>query len=251
MTVAEHARALIASATRIVGFTGAGISTESGIPDFRSEDGLWTRHAMTTLQRFTSSEETRVAFWRMALGLWPTLRDARPNAGHAAFVELHRQSRLDLLVTQNIDSLHQRAGLPAEKVVELHGAATEAVCLTCGDRIRAEDVGRRVEAGEAAPRCRCGGLLKPATILFGELLPPGVIERAVAAVEHCDVLLVAASSLEVEPAASLPVTARRAGAHVVVVNRDPTPHDDIADVVVRGETGAVLPPLVRRHGGTE
>ena len=258
MTVAEHARALIAVATRIVGFTGAGISTESGIPDFRSEDGgLWTRHSIPTLQAFKSSEAARAGFWQMALSLWPTLRDARPNAGHDAFVELHRQGRLDLLVTQNIDSLHQRAGLPAEKVIEMHGAATEAVCLTCGDRIAADEVARRVEAGDAAPRCRsrdssltrparhCDGLLKPAVTLFGEDLPPGVLARATAALEQCDLLLVVGSSLEVEPAASLPALARNAGARLVVVNRDPTRLDDSADAVVRSEIGDVLSELVR------
>ena len=248
MTVVERAQALMTSASRIVGFTGAGISTESGVPDFRSEDGLWTRHSMTTLQEFTSSEETRREFWGMALDVWSTLRDARPNAGHDAFVELHRQGRLELLVTQNIDSLHQRAGLPAEKAIELHGTATEAACLTCDDRVAADEVGRRLEAGETAPCCRCGGLLKPAVILFGETLPPGVLVRAGAAVECCDLLLVVGSSLEVEPAASLPRIARMAGARLVIVNRDPTPHDDIADVVVRGEIGAVLPVLVRRRG---
>ena len=264
MTVAEHARALIAGATRIVGFTGAGISTESGIPDFRSEDGgLWTRHSILTLQEFKSSEAPRAGFWRMALSLWPTLRDARPNAGHDAFVELHRQGRLDLLVTQNIDSLHQRAGLPAEKVIEMHGAATEAVCLTCGDRIAADEAARRVEAGDAAPRCRsrgssltrparharhCDGLLKPAVTLFGEDLPPGVLARATAALDQCDLLLVVGSSLEVEPAASLPALARNAGARLVVVNRAPTPLDGSADAVVHGEIGDMLPDLVRSPG---
>ena len=134
-------------------------------------------------------------------------------------------------------------------MLELHGTATEAVCLTCGDRVAADEACRRVGAGERAPRCRqCGGLLKPATILFGEELPPGVMARAEAAVEECDLLLAVGSSMEVEPAASLPCIAREAGARLVVVNREPTLHDDIADVVVRGEIGAVLPALVRRPG---
>ena len=250
MNMAEKARALIAAASRIVGFTGAGISTESGVPDFRSEDGgLWTQHRIATIQDFASSQEVRIEFWRLALAVWPTMRDARPNAGHQTLAELHRQGRLDAVITQNIDNLHQRSGLPAERVIELHGTATEAVCLDCGDRVAAEEVHRRVEAGEPAPRCRrCGGLLKPATTLFGEALPPGVMAQAEAAVEHCDLLLAVGSSLEVEPAASLPGMAREAGAHVIVVNREPTPLDDLADAVVRGEIGAVLPPLVRRHG---
>ncbi len=254
-TETERARALIADATRIVGFTGAGISTESGIPDFRSpDDGLWIRQASVTLPDFESDDTARVDFWRMARGLWPTLRDAQPNAGHHAFVELHRQGRLDLLVTQNVDSLHQRAGLPADQVIELHGAATEAVCLDpgCGGRVPAEDVYRRIEAGESAPRCeRCNGLLKPAVILFCESLPPGVMTRAKDAIQHCDLLLVAGSSLEVEPAASLPRLAHEAGAQVVIVNRDATPHDAIAHAVVHGEIGAVLPALVRREDETE
>ena len=250
MNPEDKARALIAAATRIVGFTGAGISTESGVPDFRSEDGgLWTQHRTASIQDLASSEEARVEFWRLALAVWPTMRDARPNAGHEVLVELHRQGRLDAVITQNIDSLHQRSGLPAERVIELHGTATEAVCLDCGDRVTADEACRRVEAGEPAPRCReCRGMLKPATTLFGEELPPGVMTRAEAAVEQCDLLLAVGSSLEVEPAASLPRLARAAGARAIVVNREPTPHDAIADVVVRGEIGAVLPALVGRPG---
>ena len=250
MNPAEKARELLAVASRIVGFTGAGISTESGVPDFRTEDGgLWTQHRITTTRDFASSEEARIEFWRLALAVWPTMRDARPNAGHEAFVKLHRQGRLDAVITQNIDSLHQRSGLPDEMVLELHGTATEAVCLNCDDRVAADEACRRVEAGEPAPRCRrCAGSLKPATTLFGEALPPEVLSRANAAVEQCDLLLAVGSSLEVEPAASLPRVARATGARLIVVNRNATPLDDIANVVVRGEIGAILPALVHRHG---
>ena len=250
MNMEEKARALTAGASRIVGFTGAGISTDSGVPDFRSENGgLWTQHRIVTFQEFVSCEEARVEFWRLALAVRPTMRGARPNAGHEAFVELHRQGRLDALITQNIDNLHQRSGLPADKLLELHGTATEAVCLTCGDRVAADEACRRVEAGEPAPRCRqCGGLLKPATILFGEALPPDVMARAEAAVGQCDLLIAVGSSLEIEPAASLPRVAREAGAHLIVVNRDPTPLDGIADAALHREIGAVLPVLVRRGG---
>lgn len=248
----SRARDLVAGASRIVGFTGAGISTESGIPDFRGENGLWTRNSIPDLQDFAASEEARAGFWRLALELWPTVRDARPNAGHHAFVELHRQGRLDVVITQNIDGLHQRSGLPTDKVLELHGAATEAVCLHCDDRIAADEAYRRVKEGEQAPRClrpRCGGPLKPDVILFGEDLPPDVMKRAEAAVKQCDLFLAVGSSLEVRPANKLPRVAREAGAHLIVVNRDDGPLDDAADAVLHDEIGAVLPALVRQAEG--
>ena len=243
------ARELIAGASRIVGFTGAGISTESGVPDFRSPNGVWARNRIVDFQEFVSSEAGRIEYWRQKAAAWPAMRDARPNAGHHAFVELHRQGRLEALITQNIERLHQRSGVPAGKVLELHGTTTEAVCLTCGDRIASDEACRRIAGGERAPRCRpCGGLLKPATISFGQALPRDVLARAQTAVETCDLLLAVGSSLVVEPAASLPRAAGRAGARLIIVNRDPTPLDGMADAVVRGEIGAVLPALVRRDG---
>ena len=243
----QAARELIAGAARIVGFTGAGISTESGVPDFRSPNGVWARNRIVDFQEFVSSEAGRVEYWRQKAAAWPAMRDARPNAGHHAFVELHRQGRLEALITQNIERLHQRSGLPADKVLELHGTTTEAVCLTCGDRIASDEACRRIAGGERAPRCRpCGGLLKPATVSFGQALPRDVLARARTAVETCDLLLAVGSSLVVEPAASLPRAAGRAGARLIIVNRDPTPLDGMADAVVRGELGAVLPALVRR-----
>ena len=241
----QAARELVAGAARIVGFTGAGISTESGVPDFRSPDGVWARNRTVDFQEFLSSEAGRIEYWRQKVAAWPAMRAARPNAGHRAFVQLHEQGRLAALITQNIERLHQRAGLPADKVLELHGTTTEAVCLSCGDRITSDEACRRVAAGERAPRCRaCGGLLKPATISFGQALPYDVLQRAQAEAETCDLLLAVGSSLVVEPAASIPRLARRAGARLIIVNRDPTPLDGLADVVVRGEIGAVLPALV-------
>ena len=241
----QAARELIAGASRIVGFTGAGISTESGVPDFRSPDGVWARNRTVDFQEFVSSEAGRFEYWRQKAAAWPAMREAKPNAGHHAFVELHRQGRLLALITQNIEGLHQRSGLPADTVLELHGTTTEAVCLTCEDRITSDEACRRIEAGERAPRCRaCGGLLKPATISFGQAMPLDVMARAQAAVETCDLLLAVGSSLVVEPAASIPRLAKAAGARLVIANREPTPLDGIADVVVRGEIGAVLPALV-------
>ena len=246
---AESARALVAGASRIVGFTGAGISTESGVPDFRSPNGVWAQNRIVDYREFVSSEEGRVEYWRQKSAGWPAMRDAQPNAGHNAFVALHRQGRLDALVTQNIERLHQRSGLPADKVLELHGTTTEAACLTCGDRITSDKACRRVDGGEKAPRCRlCGGFLKPATISFGQAMPHDVMLQAQNAAETCDLLLAVGSSLVVEPAASIPRIAKQAGARLVIVNREPTPLDGIADAVVRGEIGAVLPELVRRDG---
>ena len=239
------ARALIAGAARIVGFTGAGISTESGVPDFRSPDGVWARNRTVYYQEFLSSEAGRAEYWRQKAEGWPAMRDARPNAGHYAFVGLHQQGKLTAMITQNIERLHQRSGLPAELVLELHGTTTEAVCLTCGDRIPSGEACRRVAGGELAPRCTlCGGLLKPATVSFGQALPHDVMVRAGAAAESCDLLLAVGSSLVVEPAASIPRIARRAGARLIIVNREPTPLDGIADVVLHGEIGRILPALV-------
>ena len=245
----EAARRLVAGASRIVGFTGAGISTESGVPDFRSPHGVWAQNRIVDFREFVSSEAGRVEYWRQKAAAWPAMRDAQPNAGHHAFFELHRQGRLDALITQNIERLHQRSGLPADKVLELHGTTTEAACLTCGDRITSDEACRRIADGEKAPRCRqCDGFLKPATISFGQAMPQDVLERAQIAAETCDLMLAVGSSLVVEPAASIPRVARYAGARLIIVNRDPTPLDRIADAVVRGEIGAVLPELVRRDG---
>lgn len=241
----EIAREWVADATRIVGFTGAGISTESGVPDFRSPNGVWATNRIVDFQSFLSSEEDRIEYWRQKVAAWPAMREARPNAGHQAFVQLHRSGKLVALVTQNIERLHQRAGLPPETVLELHGTTTEAVCLECGDRITSDEACERVQGGERAPRCKkCGGLLKPATISFGQSMPWDVMQQAQVAAENCDLLLAVGSSLVVEPAASIPRVAKRAGARLVIVNREPTPLDSIADAVLRGEIGTILPALV-------
>ncbi len=239
------AREWVAAASGIVGFTGAGISTESGIPDFRSPNGIWAKNRIVDFQEFVSSEAGRIEYWRQKVAAWPAMRQARPNAGHHAFVALHEQGKLDALITQNIDRLHQLSGLPADKVYELHGTTTEAVCLSCDDRITSDEACRRVEGGERAPRCRlCAGLLKPATISFGQSMPWDVMARAQAAAEACDLCLAVGSSLVVEPAASIPRLAKGAGARLVIVNRDPTPLDGLADLAVRGEIGKVLPAIV-------
>ncbi|MBO0799887.1 MAG: Sir2 family NAD-dependent protein deacetylase, partial [Blastocatellia bacterium] len=175
---------LIARSNRIVGFTGAGISTESGIPDFRSANGVWANNRMIEYGEFISSRAGRIEYWRQKAAIWPEMRDALPNAGHRAFVELERRSKLRALITQNIDGLHQRAGNSPELVIELHGTTAEAVCLTCGDRITMDEAIRRVAEGDLAPECeRCGGMLKPATISFGQAMPAREMQLAAAAAQ--------------------------------------------------------------------
>ncbi len=236
---------LITRSNRIVGFTGAGISTESGIPDFRSPNGIWANNRMIEYQEFVSSRAGRVEYWRQKVAMWPEMRDAKPNAGHLAFVELERQGKLRAMITQNIDRLHQQAGNSQELVIELHGTTTEAVCLTCGDRISMDEAVRRVEEGNLAPECDgCGGLLKPATVSFGQSMPEREMDLAVRACLDCDVFLAVGSSLVVYPAAALPELAKQNGAALIIINRTPTPMDGIADLVINDEIGKVLPQLV-------
>ena len=241
----ETVRRWVEQSSRIVGFTGAGVSTESGIPDFRSPNGYWSRNRIVQYQEFVSSREDRIEYWRQKVETWPQMKQAKPNAGHAAFVELHRQGKLSAMITQNIDGLHQKAGLPPDLVHEVHGTTVEASCLSCGDRISSDEACARVASGELAPECRkCGGLLKPATISFGQPMPADVMAQAESAALNCDLFLAAGSSLVVHPAAMLPVVAKRAGARLVIVNREPTPVDEVADGRLEGEIGAILPALV-------
>jgi NAD-dependent deacetylase len=239
----EQARQLIANSSRIVGFTGAGISTESGIPDFRSPNGIWANNRIIEYSEFVSSRAGRVEYWRQKVAMWPEMRDAQPNAGHLAFTELERRGKLRAMITQNIDGLHQRAG--NTRVIELHGTTAEAECLTCGTRITMDAAIARVEAGHPAPECDgCGGLLKPATVSFGQSMPALAMRAAVESCQDCDVFLAVGSSLVVYPAASLPELAKQSGAALIIINRTPTPLDGIADLVVSEEIGKALPKLV-------
>ena len=238
----DQAAQLIAQSSRIVGFTGAGISTESGIPDFRSPNGIWANNRMIEYQEFISSREGRVEYWRQKVAMWPEMRDAQPNAGHKAFAELERQGRLRAIITQNIDGLHQRAG--NTNVIELHGTTVECECLTCGARISMDEAVERVQSGDLAPECdACGGLLKPATISFGQSMPALAMQAAAKACQDCEVFLAVGSSLVVYPAAAFPEIAKQSGAALVIINRTPTPLDGIADLVVNDEIGKTLPRL--------
>jgi NAD-dependent deacetylase len=239
----------ILSSKRTVVFTGAGMSTESGIPDFRSPGGIWSRYDPEdfTFQRFLSSEEARRRYWEMSTGFYQELKRARPNPGHVAIAELERKGKLDCVVTQNIDGLHQAAGNAPERVIELHGTALAVGCLSCGVRYDRDAVQERIARGEQVPRCdACQGLLKPATISFGQQMPERETAEAFRRAEQCDLFIVVGSSLVVQPAASLPMAAKRGGATLVIINRDPTPLDRLADLVICGSAGEVLPLTMER-----
>lgn len=244
-------RRWIEAARRIVALTGAGISTDSGIPDFRGPQGVWTKNPaaekLSTLQHYLADPQVRRAAWqsRLAHPAWT----AQPNAGHRALVALERRGKLHALVTQNIDGLHVRAGHSAERVVEVHGTVHEVTCWTCGWRGPMQPVLERVRAGEEDPSCEaCGGILKSATISFGQALEPAVIERALRVAGEADLLLAIGTSLQVYPVAGAVPLAHEAGARVVIVNAQPTPYDDIADAVLREPIGSVLPRLVGAEG---
>jgi NAD-dependent deacetylase len=239
----DDARRRIDSAGRVVVLTGAGISTESGIPDFRGPRGVWTKNPaaekQSTIQNYLAEPEVRKAAWRARLDspAW----SAQPNAGHRALVALERRGKLHALVTQNIDELHQRAGSSAEKVVEVHGSMRRVMCWQCGRRAPMEEALARVRDGEDDPPCLlCGGILKSDTISFGQALVPAVIERALRVAAEADLLLAVGSTLQVQPVAGMVPMAARAGAAIVIVNDQATAMDELADVVVRAPIGAVL-----------
>lgn len=239
----------IAAAGRVVVLTGAGISTESGIPDFRGPQGLWTRdpsaEARATIDVWVGDPDLRREVWQHAAATREVVHE--PNAAHRALVALQRLGRLDLLVTQNVDGLHLDAGSDPARYVEVHGSARHAVCMGCGDRQPMSRVLDRVAAGEDDPHClHCEGLLKRATILFGQPLVEADMVRAQAAAQTADVFLALGTSLAVYPVAWLPMLARQGGAKVVIVNRQGTEQDDVADALLLGSLGVLLPDLVRR-----
>jgi len=240
-------RGWIDAARRIVVLTGAGISTDSGIPDFRGPQGVWTRNPeaekMATIQHYVADPEVRKRSWKSRLDS-PAL-GAEPNAGHKALVALEQRGTLDTLITQNIDGLHQKAGSSPARVIEIHGTAREVVCLQCGERAPMERALARVRAGEADPPCRtCGGILKSATISFGQGLVQDDLRRAGDAAQRCDLMLAIGTKLSVYPIAGVVPVAKEAGARVVIVNAEPTEMDALADAVLRGSISALLPRLV-------
>ena len=240
-------RGWIDAARRVVALTGAGISTESGIPDFRGPQGVWTKtpeaEKQATIQHYVADREVRKRAWRARLDspAWT----AQPNAGHRDLVALEQRGKLDTLITQNVDGLHQAAGSSRERVVEVHGTWREVSCLACGERAPMERALARVRAGEEDPPCRtCGGILKSATISFGQGLVPEDIARAQRAARECDLMLAIGTKLSVWPVAGVVPVAKDAGARVVILNAEPTDMDGLADAVLRGVIGEILPRLV-------
>ncbi len=247
MTVPEPLPGWLTGARRICVLTGAGISTDSGIPDYRGPRGVWTRdpdaEKLVTLSWYLGDPEIRRRSWLMRRDLQAAA--VRPNAGHGALVDLERQGRLRALLTQNIDGLHQAAGSSPSQVVELHGTVHEVVCTACGDRTSMAAALTRVAGGEPDPACLvCGGVLKSATVYFGQALDPDVMDAAAAAAADCDVFLAVGTSLWVHPAAGLVEVAAASGARVVIVNAEPTPYDQLAELVVRTPISEALPRLL-------
>jgi NAD-dependent deacetylase len=247
----ERVRAWVEEAKRVVVLTGAGISTESGIPDYRGPQGVWTKdpeaEKLSDIRYYVADPEIRRKSWQSRLShpAWT----ARPNAGHAAIVALERRGKLHALITQNIDGLHQKAGTSPDRVIEVHGTVHAVVCLSCGWKGPMQDTLERVRRGEADPACtRCGGILKSDTVSFGQALVPEVIDRAMQAVAQSDLFIPVGTSLQVYPIAGSVPVAKRAGARVVIVNAQPTAYDGIADAVLRGAIGETLPRILAGDG---
>ena len=240
----------IRGARAMVGFTGAGFSTDAGIPDFRSPGSPWAREKPIPFPLFLESPLARREAWRRKFAIDDAAKGVAPAFGHRLFAQWVREGRMQAVVTQNIDGLHQAAGTAAEKVIELHGNGTYAACLECGERHELGPIRMALEGEGRVPGCvACGGLVKSATIAFGQKLRPEVVAAAETACRSADLVLIAGSSLVVHPAAALPVLAKAAGGRIALLNREPTPLDEVADFVVRGELGEILPAIAGRLGG--
>jgi NAD-dependent deacetylase len=239
---------LIRRSKKVIVFTGAGVSTESGIPDFRSPGGVWQKYNPEDFyyQKFISSEESREKYWQMSREFYDPLKNAQPNAAHRAVSELEKMGKLDCVITQNIDNLHQRAGSSPEKVIELHGTAVSVSCLACRKKYPREEIQSWLLRGVKVPRCdACGGILKPDTVSFGQSMPVQETEEAFHRARGCDLFIVIGSSLVVQPAASVPLEAKEGGAKLVIINREPTYHDSLADVVIHGSAGEVMSKVLK------
>jgi NAD-dependent deacetylase len=244
-TAISRLRELIEGARTIVPFTGAGISTECGIPDFRSPGGLWTKNQPIPFDDFMTSAAMRDESWRRRFFMEGSFAEARPGRGHQALASLYRAGKMPALVTQNIDNLHQTSGIAADDVVELHGNTTYAVCLECAQRYELSWVRQKFDAADRhVPDCSCGGYIKTATVSFGQAMPAAPMQWAEELSRNCDLFLAIGSSLVVWPAAGFPQMAKRNGAALVIINREPTEFDDIADLVVQHDIGDVLAPFI-------
>lgn len=245
-TAIDELQGLVDGARVIAPFTGAGISTECGIPDFRSPGGLWTKNKPIPFDEFLASQDMRDEAWRRRFAMDAQFSAARPGRGHLALASLYRTGKAPAVITQNIDNLHQSSGISAEHVIELHGNNSYALCLACGRRYELSWVRQQfLAAGERAPDCGdCGGHIKTATISFGQAMPEQEMLRAERLTLDCDLFLAVGSSLVVWPAAGFPLLAKRNGAGLVIINREPTEFDEIADLVIRQDIGTVLSPFI-------
>jgi len=244
-TAIARLRDEIDAAACILPFTGAGISTECGIPDFRSPGGIWTKNQPIPFDAFVASQEMRDEAWRRRFVMEDKFGKAKPGRGHLALASFYRAGKAPAVVTQNIDNLHQASGIAPRDVVELHGNTTYATCLDCGECYDLGWVKQRFDAsGERAPDCRCGGYIKTATVSFGQAMPDDAMQRAEQLTMQCDLFLAIGSSLVVWPAAGFPLMAKRNGASLVIINREPTEFDELADLVVRHDIGDVLGPFI-------
>ncbi|MCB1692497.1 MAG: Sir2 family NAD-dependent protein deacetylase [Pseudomonadales bacterium] len=238
-------RRLIAESERIVAFTGAGISTESGIPDFRGPNGVWKKVQPIDFNDFIRSEDIRRESWRRRFSGDSRMSTAEPNAGHLAVAALHRMGKLTCVITQNVDGLHQKSGVPADQVIELHGNANYATCLECSRRYEMDEVRRMFLPDETVPYCvDCGGIIKTATISFGQAMPVIEMQRAEQAVTDCDLFIVMGSSLVVYPAAAFPRVAKGNGARLAIVNNDPTDLDPLCDIVLHRPIGETMSRVI-------
>jgi len=242
----------IAEGGKNVVFTGAGISTESGIPDYRSKGGIWDTFRPVYFDEFMSSKDARIEYWRRKSELYHDLVKAAPNPAHKALVALYKMDLLEAVITQNIDGLHQKAGLPDEKVIELHGNTLRVRCMNCGKITSVHDTQKRIEAGDLAPECECGGYLKPDTISFGQAMPVEEVKKAVELSRSCDFFMVVGSTLLVQPAALMPDYAKRNGAFLTIVNLSETPYDRVCDALIHGKAGQVLQEILQgiRNGSS-
>jgi NAD-dependent deacetylase len=237
------ARKILAGGRNLV-FTGAGISTESGISDYRSKGGIWDKFRPVYFDEFMSSKSSRIEYWQRNSELYPDLMRARPNPGHDSIFQLFKMGLVETVITQNIDGLHQESGLPDDAVIELHGNARRVRCMHCGKLSSIEAAQQRVASGDPAPACECGGYLKPDTISFGQAMPVEAVQKATTLSQNCDFFMVVGSTLLVQPAALMPQYAKESGAFLVIVNLSGTPYDTVCDLLVKGKAGAVLPEIV-------
>jgi NAD-dependent deacetylase len=226
-------------------FTGAGISTESGIPDYRSQGGIWDKFRPVYFDEFMGSRDAREEYWRRWKELYVGIRQARPNVGHTAIARLDQMGLVRAVITQNVDGLHQLSGLADEKIIELHGNTRRIRCLKCRKPTSTAEVEKRLASGDAAPQCTCGGYLKSDTISFGQAMPVSAVEKAVSLSQACDFFMVVGSTLVVQPAAHMPVYAKQNGAFLAIITLSETPCDDLCDVLIREKAGRVLQEIAK------